>query len=337
MPGSFVARAFQNGELVSNRQQVDNGNFTLISAAAASGGCQRGAGGAFPSQPWFKFEPFTPSRLTPTNTLDLGTVNLAAYLIPDPQSGGASIRAVGDEPGQPPVARADVRASALLETTTAARLDAIPARFGHGRSRQRDAALADRDPELRHPHLPRGGKSLREPLPDDAGGGPRHVGGIPLRLRPVRAGKLLSADNTPVANATVVATRSPPGPTECASPVQLTTTTTTKADGSFTLSLDPGTYQIDYIPQSGSAWPRKTEQGVPLVEATTTIRDVTLPQGALVQGVVVDSFGDPVANARVSIFNPRCLSPEPCTQPPTLLADASDGSRWQLPCRGGCP
>jgi hypothetical protein len=332
VPGAFVARAFQNGMLVSNRAPDENGNFTLIiPAAAAAAEVSVELVPLAAAQPWFKFDPFIPNRLTPTNNLDLGTVYLAAYVMPDPQSEGVQISAVADEPGRLPVARAFVRASAILEPSTKGTKGSTRFQFDSATDDSGSATLRLLTGTAQKYDIgvfPEAGSDYASLCQTRTLVGPGRVADVELRHRPVRTGKLRSASNpaTPVAFATVVATRRPPAPTECASPVQLSTTTTTKADGGFELHLDPGTYQIDYIPQSGSAWPRKSELDFVVVEGISTEIDVDLAQGALVQGVVFDSFGDKpenaVANARVSIFDPRCLTAQPCTQPATLLGEA---------------
>ena len=234
VPGAFVARAFQNGALVSNREQSENGDFTLIiPAAAAAAAVSVELVPLSSAQPWFKFEPFIPNRLTPTNNLDLGTVNLAAYVSPGQDSAGVRITAVADEPGRLPVGRAFVRAAAILETTTRGstrfQLDSVTDDSGSATLRLLTGTAQKYDIRI----FPEPGNRYASHCQTTTVVGPGRLGDVPLRLRPVRKGTLKSAagDGTPVAFATVVATRPPPGPTECASPVQLSTTTTTNASG----------------------------------------------------------------------------------------------------------
>ena len=330
MPGSFVARAFQNGALISNREQDEGGNFALIiptTAAAADVNVELVPLSA--SQPWFKFEPFTPGRLTPTNTLDLGTVNLAAYVKPDQQSEGVQLTAVGAEPGRPPVPRALVRASVLMETTTTTPRGSTRFQLDSVTNEAGDATLhllagTAQNYEIRI--FPEAGDVYASHCQTTPVVGPGWLGEFPLRRRPVRKGRLLSADNTPVANATVVATRSPPGPTECASPVQLSTTTTTRAHR--LLFPQPRSRHVpDRLhPAVGVGVAAQDAGGNPGARGHHHRNGCAPCPGALVQGVVVDSFGDAVANARVSIFDPRCPSAEPCTLPPTLLAETLTGA-----------
>ena len=80
---------------------------------------------------------------------------------------------------------------------------------------------------------------------------------ILLPLRPVVAGTVTDSHGYPVANVNVTAT---PGPTPtCGSAPPSAGSTTTAANGTFFLPLNPGTYQLDYDPPSGAAAPRLTE------------------------------------------------------------------------------
>ena len=100
------------------------------------------------------------------------------------------------------------------------------------------------------------------------------------------------------------------------------TSTTTDATGSFTLPLDPGTYQFEYDPPAGSPLPRMIE---PVDDhdgrrvshrrrppAHARPRGGRRPQGA--DGEI------PLPDATVRIFEPRrCPTTDPCA--PWLRAE----------------
>jgi hypothetical protein len=330
-PGPFVARAYQNGLLVSNRDEFPEGDFLLIiPAAAAASAVSVQLVPVTSARPWFQFEPFIPNQLTATNSVHLGTVNLAAYVV-DRDTEGVQIIAVGDETDRSPVANAFVRAATTLETAATTTPGATRFQLDAVTDAQGSATLKLLTGTAQSPRF----YDIR--IFPDANSvyasacmtmvpvtNPGRFPDVPLRRRPMRTGRLLSARGMPVASATVVATRPPPTLTECASPIQLSTTTHTDTNGLFTLNLDPGTYQIDYIPPAGSAAPRRTDYDVEVSDATLAM-DVFLPAGALVQGQVRDSSSMeplhlPLVNARISIFDATCNS-LPCLLPPRLLAE----------------
>ena len=136
----------------------------------------------------------------------------------------------------------------------------------------------------------------------------------------------------------IVATRTAPAtPTACdayASAPQVTGATI--ADGSFRLSLDAGTYTLDYDPPAGAAYPRLTETAV-VVAASGTPHDVQLPPGAVVEGTLRDASGQPLPQASVRFYGPACAaSSTSCASAPPLLeaqahADASGHYRAVIP------
>jgi hypothetical protein len=326
LPGPFVARAYQDGVLVSNRDEFPEGDFLLIiPAAAAASAVSVELVPVTSSRPWFKFDPFIPNQLTPTNSVDLGTVNLATYEV-DPNAAGVQIIAVAGDADRRPVAGAFVRASTILAQpatkapgVTRFQLDAVTDAQGSATLKLlTGTAQSPRFYDIRV--FPEAGTPFAsECMTMVPVTSPGRFPDVPLRSRPVRTGRLRSARGIPVVSATVIATRPPPAPTECASPLQLSTTTHTGPDGRFFLNLDPGTYQIDYIPPSGSAAPRRTDYGVEVRDGTFDL-DIDLASGALVHGEVRDSFDMPVANAQVSIFDASCNSP-PCVLPARLLVE----------------
>jgi hypothetical protein len=72
-------------------------------------------------------------------------------------------------------------------------------------------------------------------------------------------------------------------------------------DGVFQLMLDPGDYLVDVDPPSGGGLPRMTLPSV-TVTVPSTVRDIDLPEGLLVEGKVVSPEGEPVGQTRVRVF-----------------------------------
>jgi hypothetical protein len=136
---------------------------------------------------------------------------------------------------------------------------------------------------------------------------------VTLDRRPVLTGNVVGADGSPVVGAAVQATPTAGmGATACddfASPPQVTGTT--MADGSFALSLDPGTYTLDYDPPAGAPYPRLTETGL-IVDSQVGPHVVRLPSGAILEGTVVDGAGQPLPQAGVQFYGQACAAPMTC-------------------------
>ena len=248
------------------------------------------------------------------------------------------VTVVGDEEAGPPVPGTLVSASMVLESTASsatspggttrfgsdatvneqgiAKLDLLPGTSGNERAY--DIRVIPPAQSMYRGHC-------RSNVPVTAG--PGTLLDVVLKRRPLHKGRVRSADGLPVPQVTVKATRQPGGPTDCASPSQGTTYTVTEFDGRFEMRLEPGNYQFDYEPAPGSPAPRLTDFSVsvddsddPEVDADPDV--VNLPRGALVEGVVKDVTGDPIARALVRIFQPRCTTAEVCRDlPPHLLAE----------------
>ena len=126
----------------------------------------------------------------------------------------------------------------------------------------------------------------------------------------------------------------PPMPHCLAGPAA--TSTTTDATGSFTLPLDPGTYQLEYDPPAGSPLPRMIEpdRHVTTADAYRTVV-VRLPAPVLVEGDVLKAPGIPLPYATVRIFEPRCLPDDGPVRAVAARGDA-DGRQRAFPRdRGG--
>ena len=154
---------------------------------------------------------------------------------------------------------------------------------------------------------------------------------IALKARPTLVGTIRDYQGYPLSNVAITATQVRSDNASCTSATAAPASTTTGANGAFVLALDPGTYQLDYDPPTGSAAPRFTEYGFTISEPASTTRDTTLPPGAAVAGTVVAHDGmTPLASATVRLFEVRCMGAD-CTGPnrtaPTLRGVAvTDGN-----------
>ncbi len=127
-----------------------------------------------------------------------------------------------------------------------------------------------------------------------------------LPLRPVLTGTVTDSQGYAVANVTVTATAISGASNPCGNATEASASTSTSATGQFTLPLDPGTYQLDYDPPTGSSAPRLTEPSFAIAASTT--HAVTLPRGGLISGTVADSNGIPLPTAVVRLFEQNCIA-----------------------------
>jgi hypothetical protein len=154
---------------------------------------------------------------------------------------------------------------------------------------------------------------------------------IMLSARPTLVGTVRDHQGYPLASVAITATQETADNANCTSAVPAPASTTTAANGTFTLALDPGTYQLDYDPPTGSAAPRFTEYGLRIGDAPALTHDTTLPQGVAVAGTVLAPDGvTRLASATVRLFEVRCQDTG-CTGPsriaPTLRAvTVTDGN-----------
>ena len=156
---------------------------------------------------------------------------------------------------------------------------------------------------------------------------------IMLTARPTLSGTVKDYQGYPLSNVTVTATQETSDNTGCTSATPAPTSMTSDTHGIFALALDPGTYQVDYDPPTGSAAPRFTEYGVqdrwaggvgdsrhdPARGARRSTGTVVAPDGKT-----------PLQSATVRLFEVRCTGAD-CTGPnrtaPTLRAVAvTDGN-----------
>ncbi len=156
---------------------------------------------------------------------------------------------------------------------------------------------------------------------------------IVLTARPTLIGTVRDNQGYPLSNVAITATQETLDNASCTSATPAPASTTTAANGTFDLPLDPGTYQLDYDPPTGSAAPRFTEYGFRVGGPASVTHDVTLPAGAAVAGTVFAPDGiTPLASATVRLFEVRCTGAD-CTGPnrtaPTLRGVAvTDGNGW---------
>jgi hypothetical protein len=156
---------------------------------------------------------------------------------------------------------------------------------------------------------------------------------ILLATRPILTGTVTDGYGYLVANVSVTATPGPVAAGACAAASTSPSSTTTDGNGAFMLRLDPGTYQLDYDPPSGSSAPRFTEPTPLVVGASDSgpiAHSVALPVGGLVQGVAfIAGSAQPLATATIRIFEPRCTGAD-CTTPPWLRGQAVTDANGQF-------
>lgn len=138
-----------------------------------------------------------------------------------------------------------------------------------------------------------------------APGTPRVSATIVLPLKPVLSGRVFGPDGLPAANVQMEATRQADLEArerdacggDVASPPA---TATTGADGTFGLLLEPGMYRLEYTPPASAGSPQHVEARI-MISADMT-RDVNLPPGVLVDGLVRTAGDTPAANCEVRAY-----------------------------------
>jgi hypothetical protein len=164
---------------------------------------------------------------------------------------------------------------------------------------------------------------------------------ITLTKRPVFAGTLADDTGAPVVGASVVAIRTAtdrPRPCDAFSGAEQAAAVT-QAGGAFSMPLDAGTYTLEFDPPAGAPYPRQTLTGLVVAasEAGAMItRQFQLARGALVEGTVRDSQGDPLPFAGVRFIGRACAAPDDCAGAPPVVeaavhADADGHYRAVIP------
>jgi hypothetical protein len=339
LPSTFVARAFQQGTQVSNAPTTQsNGMFQLVlpSATAAAGTpLTLQLTSQSQADPWFVSNPLS---LPPPSSLaimlpaysNLNQFNLAVQSADDStvKISAAVVRAQTTI-GTNTVGTTEFARSGTTNANGVASLSLLPG--------NQNAALSYSitvTPPANSPYASQcagpfdvraGGSAVNSPSAPSLTPTP-----IVLATRPVLIGTVTDGSGYQVANVLVTATPGPLASGACTAASTSPSSTTSDSNGVFALPLDPGTYQLDYDPPSGSSAPRFTEP-TPLVvgvSASGTIaHNVQLPAGGLVQGVATSAGGaTPLSSATIRIFEPRCTGTD-CTTPPWLRGQTvTDGN-----------
>ncbi len=332
---SFTARAFQNGGQVSNAPLTTTaGAFQLlIPSAAAKNGSQLTIQLTPQSQtdPWFAIVLPPPFASTiPTIMLPAyGNLNQYNLLIEGPAGasepvGGALVQAQASI-GMTSGGSTDFTRSGLTNSQGIAPLSLLP---GTAQTALVYAVVV----------TPPAGSPYATTCADVglmAGGSTVNTASAPteppilLSLRPVMTGTVADNHGYPVANVNVTAT---PGPAPtCRSTPPSAGSTTTAANGTFSLPLDPGTYQLDYDPPSGAAAPRFTELAVVVAPGAVQLsHSVVLPAGGLVVGSVVAKDKTPLPSSTIRLYESRCDAGYYCGDPPWLRAQTVTDANGQF-------
>lgn len=318
----FTARAFRNGVLVSTAARTamtmtnPAGAFLVTLPGDVTGDITLELTSGGVSDPWIAL---TGLSLPQQNT-DLGTIMLPAYLIAAP----FRVTVHGDDTGRTPVSGASVRAQTALAGGDAR----ASTKFARNGVTDVDGAtvlsLIPGDTLAPRPYtlsvVPPAGsiwatECLQDvPAPWPGQGAPASLlRDVTLRRRPVMTGNVVSARGMPVAKVLVTAISVAPPTAPCLAGLAASSTTTDAA-GSFTLPLDPGTYQLEYDPPSGAPVPRLTEHEVQVTMADM-IHSVRLPAAVLMEGDVRKQEGTALPYSSIRIFEPRCSPTNDCKSP----------------------
>ena len=329
----FTARAFRNGVLVSTMATTTAtgtnpaGNFVLILPGNTPGDgiTLELAPMSGSSDPWVSYPGLS---LTQPST-DLGPIKLPPLLTTTP----FQVTVHGGDAGGTPVSGATIRAHTALEggdARVSARFvrDGVSDGGGTANMSLMPGATGNPRPYTLSVVPPPGSIWATQcfdnvPAQWPAGAQVTLLRAVTLPRRAKITGDLLSASGVPVASATVTAIGGDaPRPHCLAGPTA--TSTTTDAAGSFTLPLDPGTYQLEFDPPAGSPFPRLIQSDLRVMTADAH-RTVVLPTPALVEGDVLKAPGVPLPDATVRLFESLCPATGPCTAllRATTLTDAS--------------
>lgn len=133
------------------------------------------------------------------------------------------------------------------------------------------------------------------------GAGGRIGAALELRGKVELAGVVFAANGDPAADVRMTALRVEDDDRPCGLSA-LPASATTSGTGSYRLWLEPGEYRIEYEPPLGSASPLHAEEDV--VVTAGGARDVRLPQGVLVEGLVQTAGGHPIEGCVIRAYAP---------------------------------
>jgi hypothetical protein len=338
---TFVARALQDGVVVSNAPltqsngSIDSFRLLLPTAVTANGDpltIQLMPQGSSPADPWFVSGPIAPQANTTALSIMLPAYsNLNEFKInitgsDDRAVVGALVHAQ-TVVGTSTVGSTQFARDGLTDANGTVYLSLLPGTAQAALKYQVTVVPPSNSPSASPCDIP---------VDVTVGGSTASVGSAPtlmtitLTARPILSGVVKDSQGYPLSHVTVTATQETSDNAACASATPSATSAPSDLNGVFALALDPGTYQIDYDPPTGSAAPRFTEYGYKIGGQALVTHDMTLPPGAAVAGTVVGPDGrTPLQSATVRLFEVRCMGAD-CTGPnrtaPTLRAVAvTDG------------
>ncbi len=350
---TFVVRAYQGGIQVSNAPVTtsDGSSFflTLPSAVAAAGGqVTVQISSQSPNDAQFVFDQFTVPSPPPTK-LSLGTVSLAPYQKPNQ----FNLSVVTNDAAHTPVTAALVQMQTNLGSGSSSGQPPYrgSTQFAHSGTTngQGIASLSllpgTQDLTINYTAIvipPPGSPyatSCSSVLVDKAGAanvntpGAPSIGPATVSSRTLLSGRVEDNAGQGVANVAVTATPVSGSVSGCTGTPAQPANTTSDSQGSYSLPLDPGTYdqpvtyQLDFDPPAGSSAPRFTEPAVAVTDsAPTEPHDIRLPPGGLLAGLVTDASQPPkpLPSATVRLFQPQCSSypGAQCSTPPQLRGQA---------------
>ncbi len=348
LASTFVARAFQGGTQVSNAPQTApptatmGGSFQLeLPSATAAAGTPLTIQltPQIPTDPWFVSNPISfpnpslgsimlPAYITSLNQFNLNVVSAAD---PNVKVSGAVVR-VQTIIGTSALGTTEFARSGTTDANGVASLSLVPGSANAPLSYAINVTLPANSLYAsqcaKSGDVAAGGSAVNSPSAPTLTPTP-----VALVARPILTGALTDSHGYPVANVSVTATPGPTAAGGCTAMATSPSTTTTTTDGMFTLNLDPGTYQLDYDPPSGSSAPRFTEPVPFVVSATDSgqlLHNVALPPGGLVQGMAfIPGGSQPLSSATIRFFEPRCTG-TPCTTPPWLRAQTVTDANGQF-------
>jgi hypothetical protein len=110
------------------------------------------------------------------------------------------------------------------------------------------------------------------------------------------------SDGRALAGATVVVVPVACGPTGSTQCLPRGAQTTTAADGSFQLSLDPGTYQLRVEPQEGTRFPWVVVSSLLVGPTPVVVPPITVPAPVYAGLRLQDAYGNPIVAAIVRVY-----------------------------------